>query len=307
MRVCPKFARLFAFSAVVVCGSFNVARADHADMLIAQDPSGKLVTGIADFDNSQWVVGARSFEGELPAVALVDDPSGIDFEADPGFNARSQADLDADNPPTGSYLALPALADVNFAIVPLAIGGNAANLFYWNGLGAVNFLPAVGVTLTMTVGSFSAAADGANSVVPGFDLETTDSAGVIHRHPDYVLDDGIAGSYAPDGVYLLPLVAKMNGLADSDPFTITFAAGEVNPDVHAAAAAWVEAHVVPEPSAFVLAAWPLLVLAAAYRKLHAARRVPGSERSDGPVRRHVMGTGNHFDTTYRQRDLTQTH
>lgn len=239
--------------ATVACSAFNLARGVELDMLIERNPAGKLVTGAADFDNGHWTVGLRSFAGELPAVSLLDDPSGIYFEADPGFNARSQAELDVDNPPPGSFLALPALADVKFAIVPLSIDGNTANLFYWDGLGAVNFQPAAGVTLTMSVGSFSATANGANSVVPGFNLETTDSGGVIHRHPDYVLDNGIAGSYAPEGIYLLPLVAKMDGLADSLPFAITFAAGEVDEEVHGAAVAWVEAHVVPEPSAIVLA------------------------------------------------------
>ena len=260
MKTSLKSSVAYLLFAVVACGSVNVVNAQHADLLIARDSSGRLVTGTADFENDQWGVGPRSFEGELPAVPLASDPAGIYFEADPGFNARSLADLDADNPPAGSFLALPGLADLEFAIVPLSIDGNAANLFYWDGLGAVNFQPAVGVTLTISVGSSSATANGANSIVPGFNLETTDSGGVIHRHPDYVLDNGVAGTYAPEGIYLLPLVAKMDGLADSLPFAITFAVGEVDEVVHGAAVAWVEAHVVPEPSAIVLAVCALVAV-----------------------------------------------
>ncbi len=184
---------------------------------------------------------------------MIDAPSGIYFEADPGFNARSQADLDANNPPAGSFLALPAMAEVKFAIAAPTINGHAANLFYWDGDGDVDFQPASGVTLTMSVGSFSATADGTNTIVPGFNIETTDADGIIHRHPDYVLDDGIAGSYPPAGIYLLPLVGKMDGLSDSDLFAITFAAGTVDEPIHDAAVAWVEAHVVPEPTAMNLA------------------------------------------------------
>ena len=245
---------------VMLAFAAPLAKADHADMLIAQNPAGKLVTGIADFDNFNFVIGERSFLGELTQVDLGDDPRALFFIDDPGFNSRDQATLDLDNPPAGSFLALPGNADVNFSFPAITIGGQTANLFYWNGTGAVDFQPTTDMTLTLSVGSDAAIADGTANTIAGFNLETTSVDGVIHRHPDYVLDQITGSAYPAEGVYLLPLVAQMAGKTDSDFFTIAFKTPNISDEVQQMAADYVAAHVVPEPSTWLLAAAGVVAL-----------------------------------------------
>lgn len=81
------------------------------------------------------------------------------------------------------------------AIKPLTV--NLLDLGYWNGTGAVNFLPAPGVT----------AGDAPQPML-------TQASGGFHAHPFF----GVAGASVPDGIYLAKLSISIQTLLDSDPY-----------------------------------------------------------------------------------------
>ena len=123
---------------------------------------------------------------------------------DPGFfglGSTRIADFPAGTSP------LPAGANVTVNFPSFTVAGHTDKLFYWNGVGAVNFQP------ISTAQPGYAIAVGANPVGTTSNTSPTDY-GALHQHPGFTLDNGGPGTPA-DGVYLNAANISVPGLADS--------------------------------------------------------------------------------------------
>jgi hypothetical protein len=224
----------FAIPAWIASFAFlGSVSAQHVDILIARDASGtKLVTGSADLVNGNYTVGQQVFEAEFG-----EDPQLPQLASDPGFNAVAN--------PTGGT-ALLGSTPLGFRFSAATIGSTTSNLFYWDGVGDVNFTaaPAGHAFTASRAGGFSASADGSAFDVAGFTIATTGSDGFVHRHLDFELSS-TAGTPA-DGIYLLAPVFTMVGVADSDKTWFVFNHGLDEPE-HEASVEWVELNLVPVP------------------------------------------------------------
>jgi hypothetical protein len=131
-----------------------------------------------------------------------------------------------------------------------AVGVNSDDLFYWNGVGAVDFQPAAGVAVSLS--DFSEPAGG---------------NGELDFHPHFQIDDPVGT--AANGVYLASLTTTAGSLAPSDPIFLVFLvddsiteenAEEIEEDIEAGlafqffeeAVEYVETRVaVPEPASLM--------------------------------------------------------
>jgi hypothetical protein len=195
----------------------------------------------------------------------------------PGFQALAQTLLD--NPgvmTTPGYIALAAARPLTFSFLPITIGTVSQNLFFWDGIGAVNFSPVgANVVLSLIKGGTSSWTQsingGQNGVIPGNTIDTTKNSGNIHEH----LNAAIAkdGGVPDQGFYLFSLELQMTGYDPSE--SLYFVYGALDYDniqygqnlaafdaAHALASDWVENNlvVVPEPSTAALMALATVVL-----------------------------------------------
>jgi hypothetical protein len=232
------------FVAMILVGP-EIARAQHLDVL-AEQINGQLVTGTADFDSSQWLLGLRAFHRDLSAGT-----NGLQGN-NPGFNAIGAGSADM---PAGAQ-ALPAFSDLSWDFLPMTIGGVSRNLFYWNGLNQagmpgtspsdVTWGPPPTPLYTLSLFDKSNAkysVNGTNTFVPGGVIDTTASDGFIHRHRFFFIEDndGNSATQPADGLYLIALRLRMAGLRPSLPVLMVF--GTPNSAVAAeddAAFPWVE-------------------------------------------------------------------
>lgn len=209
----------------------SIASAQHADLLLIKDDAGNLLTGQYDFGDNMIVnTNTRVYEGEFDAFGTSDEP---------GFNA-----LSASNIPTG-FQALGSNVPVSFNANTFGIGGTSANLYHWDGNGAVNFsVAANALTISKAPSAvFSADLDGSDTNVDGFDIDTTSSDGFLHKHIDLGLADFSASAH---GFYLWSLTIEA-GEATTDPIYFVHGFGIHNEPAHEAAIDWVSANLVPAP------------------------------------------------------------
>lgn len=171
----------------------------------------------------------------------IEDPY---FIGDPGFNAQSGD--------------LPGSTAIRFRALPIA---GSQYLAFWDGTGPVAFSdPIAGENLRLQYGSQSITLDadsldgwtGTTTYIPnptvtsdgGFTLQTTTSAGTMHRH----LGSLLAGGGTPtDGIYLIQLQLYSSSL-QSDPFWVVYNNG-LDEEVHDQAIA----SLVPEPASLAVA------------------------------------------------------
>jgi hypothetical protein len=130
---------------------------------------------------------------------------------------------------------LPQGADLRFDLLPMTIDGVTSNLFYWDGQGStpedVQFgpVPQTGITLTLFDPNFvPTAADGTSAMLPGQRIGTTTTSADnlrLHAHRFFLLDDGDENEFTspPDGIYLMALQLRMEGLRAADPIYVTSA------------------------------------------------------------------------------------
>jgi hypothetical protein len=215
------------------------ARGQHFDILLARPAAGRqTIIGGADVDATAFDDVTRVFEGEMGAI-------GGEFAAlEPGIEHPNL------NEPVSAYPASAAglmpgdmlrLFERNFSV-----GGIIDDLFYWNGMGAVAFVPAL-ADFRIDEGN----------PLPG-------SAGVggsYHDHPFLVVN-----SDALPGIYLASAFGVVDGFDPSDPVYLVFATGEELEEAHGLAAEWVEANLVPEPASLGLAAIACVAIFAARRR-----------------------------------------
>jgi len=221
------------FAMAVAClTSPDCSWAIHFDYLVEQDSTGNLVTGSNDFDSNTQTIPDRLFYRDLDVNF---------FGSDPGFSAVSQT-----NVPTG-YFALPANTPVSFDLLGMPLyASTVSNLWYWNGHDSdpVNFQPvSLGTTLTMNIGFTKATVDGSSSNVTGFTIQTTDSTGAIHRHPNYQLAGG-PGGVPSEGLYMIAEQTRMPGLQHSIPFYTIFVTDSISDASYNAAVQWGLTHLL---------------------------------------------------------------
>lgn len=228
----------------------------HTDIFITQ-VSGQVAVGgahdLGEMDES-FDLTTQVFVGVMYANFPPFDPA--DYGRDePGFFALSNSSPAF---PAGAT-ALPANSAISLTLSPFIFGGNLDALFYWNGIGPIDFQP------------ISVAQPGVALAIDPNPIVTTNANGAFHAHAVFELDNGAAGVPA-DGVYLIGPVASAAGLADSQRFYMLWLVDALLDDEEAAegleelldegdtmylgkdfgffpaAVAFVESTVVPEPS-----------------------------------------------------------
>ena len=228
----------FAMAACLVAALWpdSPATAQHSDVLI-QDVAGKLTTGTGNPDSGVGALGTRTFIGLFNSTYAVDDP---------GFNSIGTG---AGTIPPGAS-ALPGNADLSWDFMPMKVDGFTSNLLYWNGAGTtanqVAFGPPPTATYSLTLfgkNFAQAAADGSDQLVPGQVLDTTAADGFIHRHRFFFLDNDVDpnnATVATQGVYLISMRLRMDGLDRSDPMYLVWGTPMATPQAVQAAFTWVE-------------------------------------------------------------------
>lgn len=222
-------------AAIALIGLAGPAGAQHFDVQV-QDVQSKLTTGAADFDDASFTLGQRVWTRFMNSTFAVNNP---------GFNA---AGTTTGTLPPGSD-ALPGAANLSWDFLPMRVGGVTSNLLYWDGVAttpaSVAFGPPPGVDYSLSLfgkNNIRAAADGTGSLVPGGVIDTTAADGFMHIHRFFFLDndhDDNNATSAADGVYLIAMRLRMEGLDRSDPFYIVWGTPGATTTALQAAATWV--------------------------------------------------------------------
>jgi hypothetical protein len=180
----------------------------HSDALLAS-VGGQVVVGTAediDGPNEAFALDAGLFEAILRGGFA--PPPQADYEGDePGFFALHGVN-DAVDLATLGAAALPAGATVSGSLTPFTVNGNLDSLFYWDGVGSVDFQP-ISIAQPSVTFAFKPAAFG-----------STGANGDLDDHPIYQINHA-AGTPA-DGVYLIAPQISVVGLTTSEPFYMAF-------------------------------------------------------------------------------------
>lgn len=261
---------LFAFTDAVFAQ-------EHLDSLLTRDPANaaSIPTGSFDFDG--FAVA------EFPPVNVygndLEEPApGLDvLVGETGFTAIGATAATTLLAGTG-LTNLAGGVSIRFDLNAFSLyGGPSSNLLYWNGLDTngngdpaddINFQPASGVSLSLErAGLFSASVNGANTNVPGFEIDSTaldnpgtadDETGFLHNDLDALLDDGDndPGTALPLGIYVLAMNVSYPGASSDQLFWVYNAGlGAAGEPAHDAAMAY-----VPEPAGLLVLAMGALAM-----------------------------------------------
>lgn len=203
--------RMLVCTISIAGASLNAAHADEDDVLICSPEAqpAALSTGAIDSISGALTIPVRVYAEAAEPIDGVDD-----YRGDEGFFSVSDAGL---LPP--GFVPPPAQADIRFDFVTFAIGGQSANLWYWNPAAqpTMQFAPASGgQSLSLRKSPtqfFNATVTGADLDVPGFVIDRTSSAGALHKHLTIVIDDADTdlGTPVPMGVYVAALQLSHSG------------------------------------------------------------------------------------------------
>ena len=265
--------RLFAAILVACFASSIRGETIHYDVFVTGSGTSLVIGGYDDDATTATIPAGqmRVFGGEVVGSGSA-SPYQSASPGEPGFRAVNQGFLN--NPalttPANVYTALPAATPLTFSFLPITIGSDTRNLFYWNGAGSVAFAPvASDVTLDLSKlggGGWTRGINGASaSVISGTSIQDTGSGGTVHTH--LFTSIGSAGQAPDQGFYLYSLQLEMTGYTSSDPLYFVFGAldpgaiqapfGDLDEfeTAHGLAEVWVEDNlaVVPEPSSLALA------------------------------------------------------
>jgi hypothetical protein len=270
-----QFAHRLALSCILPLAIATVVRAGagHYDVFVTSSGTSLVIGGFDDTASTAEVPAdqMRVFAGEVVPS------SGPAYESaspgEPGVRAATQSSLNnaALTTPAGVYTALPADAPLTFSFLPISIGSDTRNLYFWNGIGPVAFAPATGdVSLGLTKqggGGWTQGITGASAgVIAGNTIQKTgtgSAAGFVHTH--LFTSIGKAGGAPDQGFYLYSLEMGVPGYRPSEPLYFVFGAFDpaaLTPaefaefeEAHELAEIWVENNLaaVPEPSCLALA------------------------------------------------------
>lgn len=236
--------------------SFVLAAMLSSNVLAVQDVllqtmDGKIVTGIVDDQTGEGTLGTRVYRRSFLSNYRASDP---------GFFGLATGNP---NLPPGAA-GFPANHNVNFDLLPMEIGDNSSNLFYWdgsdsggNGLDSadVQFVPPPAVDWEVFDANFSLfVADGTSQFVPGgliqktsADVDPSDGidTGAIHKHLVLQLNDndGNPDTTPPAGVYMIAWQIRSAGFETSDPLVFVHRTSTVADAVRDLAADWAIAHI----------------------------------------------------------------
>lgn len=196
---------------VVLIAISSPAMAFHADIFLTQQ-NGVLLTGRGAADPGSGgvpQVGTRFHVNDIAGLAPFVD-------SNPGLSAESAGNSFF---LSGAYQPLPASRNLRFNLKAFRLeNGPAANLFYWNGSGAVSFDPVTNLNdrLEVRSGIGSAIATGAAVDVSGFDFTATDPTGAIHSHLVFDFDvDNSPATVPSTGMFLAAFEFQMNLVGDA--------------------------------------------------------------------------------------------
>lgn len=198
-----------AFILAVDCSTLH---AQDPDDILVQVLNNRLTTGALKLPANDWTLGQRSFSSEFDGFYAVNNP---------GWNAFG---VGSDDLPPGSE-ALPFETALEWDFLPMKIDNSAANLFYWNGSGSVQFGALPGPSYEFSLQAMSnnfVPTSAIAALVPGGVFWETDDIGSLHEHRLWFLDDGAPGTDPVDGIYLASIRTRMTGLDRSMPFYILF-------------------------------------------------------------------------------------
>ena len=230
-------ARFFVAVALSIFVSVSAeVQAQHFFDVIVQSVDDRVASGSGNSSNGTWSIGQRSYLGEFDS-----DDYAVN---DPGWGTFGTG---SPSLPAGAD-PLPALTDLEWDFLPMKIDNTISNLFYWDGSGTVQFgdLPSAGYELSMqsrTAGFIPV--DGSPAFVQGEIIDKTDSIGAIHEHRFFFLDDG-DGNLATDpadGIYLISLRPRVNGLDRSKPIFLVFGTPGSTTTALNDAQAWVDSSI----------------------------------------------------------------
>jgi hypothetical protein len=284
-----------AFLAVLLVGT-ALAQDVHYDVFVTSSGTRLVIGGYDDAATTAEVPDGqmRVFGGEVVPATGTAAPYESASPGEPGFRAATQSFLNNASltTPAGVYTALPAATPLTFSFLPITIGSDSRNLFYWDGTGAVAFAPAAdSVSLDLTKqggGGWTAGITGTSAgTIPGNTIQSTSSggsAGTVHTH--LFTSIAKAGSAPDQGFYLYSLELGMTGLQSSEPLYFVF--GALDPDAltpaqltdfetaHGLAEVWVENNLaaVPEPATLSMIGLGVASLAGMARR----RAVAGTGR-----------------------------
>lgn len=219
---------------IASCVLHGVSMAQHGDVEI-------------EVENGQLMTVPRIAEGEFGEA-----PNPANLATEPGIEADTGALVPGD--------------DVGFNAVPIDIGGEVRNLWFWDGTGSPNFA-ASPHTLQINhplIAPFTITLDsnlGAGTV-PGYQIGEADGTGSFHQDLEMVL-----GSATPhDGIYLFGMEMTSPQYFTSEPVYFVMASN-VDEAIHEAAVDFVaEQFMIPEPGITVWGVVSLLLSARMIRK-----------------------------------------
>lgn len=205
----------------------------HFDIFIGRPASGnQTLVGGAQVPG-ELNLTERIFEGDLGTDLIAGN--NIYTGTEPGFfNAgeNSPGLLGATNPAGALPLVPGESFDVQQQLFEMA--GVMSSLFYWDGIGSVNFTPAAAeLIVTQTDG-------------------TAGSDGSIDDHPIFDIDDPLSTDLPPGGIYLASLTAELEGLLPSRPVHLLLVTGEEFEASVELAEDFLAGSAIPEPSTVVL-------------------------------------------------------
>ncbi len=221
--------------------------AQEQDIMVQQS-SGRLVTGFADLDNSNFTSPTFVYTRGLFASSSV---PGNWLGTNPGFFSLAQGSLLL--PPNAS--ALPAATDIFWDFLPMTDEQTVSNLFYWDGIDDdMNGFSSVDVSVSVPTtnlelrlsspgtgtGFGSAAVMGTTELVEGKKVERTAFDGSIHHHGIFRLNATMGDIPPAEGVYIVSMHLRTAGtIGTSDPFFIAFRTGGIASAAETAAADWI--------------------------------------------------------------------